>query len=210
RSCPIYAGFDAFAKLSRTNVRHFLELCHLSIGSFPHAVSLPDFSVTIDSQAKAAFAASQKFRKEVSSSGDHGNRLLAVVNVLGKVFRLSQSRDSQSEAERTHFSILDEEMSGVAKTILDEAVKWSVLFEEPETKVKGNRYESNDYVLNPIYAPFFGISYNKGRKLEIQSRDANIILAGPVDQFTLLLRQYEKSWSLIRNDDQFDLDLGDM
>lgn len=210
RSCPIYAGFDAFAKLSRTNVRHFLELCHLSVGSFPRAVSLSDFSVTIDSQAKAAFAASQKFRKEVSGSGDHGNRLLAVVNVLGKVFRLSQSRESQSEAERTHFSILDEEMSGVAKIILDEAVKWSVLFEEPETKVKGNRYESSDYVLNPIYAPFFGISYNKGRKLEIQSRDANIILAGPVDQFTLLLRQYEKSWSVIRNDDQFDLDLGDI
>lgn len=210
RSCPIYAGFDAFAKLSRTNIRHFLELCHLSIGSFSDGTSLSDFSVTIDSQAKAAFAASQKFRKEVSGSGDHGNRLLAVVNVLGKVFRLSQSRESQSEPERTHFSILDEETSGAAKTILDEAVKWSVLFEEPETKVKGNRYESNDYVLNPIYAPFFGISYNKGRKLEIQSREANTILAGPVDQFTLLLRHYEKTWSVIRNDDQFDLDLGGM
>lgn len=210
RSCPIYAGFDAFAKLSRTNVRHFLELCHLSIGSFSGGSSLSDFSVTIDCQARAAFAASQKFRKEVSGSGDHGNRLLAVVNVLGKVFRLSQARESQSEAERTHFSILDEEMSGLAKTILDEAVKWSVLFEEPETKVKGNRYESNDYVLNPIYAPFFGISYNKGRKLEIQSRDANTILAGPIDQFTLLVKQYEKTWFFVRNDDQFDLDLGDM
>jgi hypothetical protein len=93
--------------------------------------------------------------------------------------------------------------------VLDEAVKWSVLFEEPETKVKGSRYESNDYVLNPIYAPYFGLSYNKGRKLEINSLDANIILAGPIDQFTRLLRQYERKWELAPNDDQLDLDLGE-
>ncbi len=209
RSCPIYAGFDAFAKLSRTNVRHFLELCHLSVGSFPSGQRLSEYTVSIDDQAKAAFTASQKFRKEVSGSGDQGNRLLAVVNVLGKLFRMSQARYSQSEAERTHFSILHEEVSGASKIVLDEAVKWSVLFEEPETKVKGSRYESNDYVLNPIYAPYFGLSYNKGRKLEINSLDANIILAGPIDQFTRLLRQYERKWELAPNDDQFDLDLGE-
>lgn len=207
RSCPVYAGFDAFAKLSRTSVRHFLELCHLSIGSYAQSRQLSDFSVSIDAQARAAFSASQKFRKEVTGNGDQGNRLLAVVNVLGKLFRLSQARLSQSEAERTHFSILDEEVVGNSKSVLDEAVKWSVLFEEPETQVKGNRYESNDYVLNPIYAPFFGISFNKGRKLEIRSRDADVILSGPIEQFTLLLRQYEKKWVIASNEDQFEFDL---
>lgn len=207
RSCPVYAGFDAFAKLSRTSVRHFLELCHLSIGTYSQSRRLGDFNVAVDVQAKAAFSASQKFRKEVTGNGDQGNRLLAVVNFLGKLFRLSQARPSQSEAERTHFSILDDGVTGDSRSLLDEAVKWSVLLEEPETKVKGNRYESNDYVLNPIYAPFFGISFNKGRKLEIQSRDADVILSGPIEQFTQLLRQYEKKWAIVSNEDQFEFDL---
>jgi hypothetical protein len=209
RSCPIYAGFDAFTKLSKTNVRHFLELCYLSVGGAAKVDDLSDFCVPIDTQAKAAFAASQKFRKEVSGSGDHGNRLLTIVNILGKIFRLSQGRESQSEAERTHFSVIEGEVEGLAKTVLDEAIKWSVLFAEPETKVKVNRYESSDYVLNPIYAPFFGISFNKGRKLEIQISDANAILTGRIEELTVLLRRYEKNWSVNESDVQFSMQFGD-
>lgn len=206
RSCPIYAGFDAFTKLSGTNVRHFLELCHLSIGSFSPDDRLSEFSVSIDKQAEAAFRASRKFRDQVSSCGDHGNRLLALVNFLGRLFRLSQGRYSQSEAERTHFAIPDEEISPQAREVLSEAIKWSILFETPETKVKANRYESSEYVLNPIYAPFFGLSYNKGRKLEIKSAEAEIIFTGRVENFTSLLRQYEKLW-IADGKDQMLLDL---
>lgn len=206
KPCPMYAGFEAFAKLSGTSSRYFLELCHLSIGVFTSKQSLEQFSVSVDEQADAAFTASRKFRNEVSGCGDQGNRLLAVVNFLGKLFRLSQARFSQSEAERTHFSILNEELSGESKEVLREAVKWSVLFEMPETKVKTNRYESKDYVLNPIFAPFFGLSYNKGRKLELQSAHAKTMLAGPIDEFTQLLRQYEGKWAVVP-DDQLHLEL---
>lgn len=206
RPCPIYAGFNAFIKLSGTNVRYFLELCHLSIGTIFPQNSLLEFSVPIDTQAEAAFRASRKFREEVASCGNNGGRLLALVNLLGKLFRLSQGRYSQSESERTHFSILDEEISVQAREVLSEAIKWSILFETPETKVKANRYESSEYILNPIYAPFFGLSYNKGRKLELQSGEAEVILTGRVDEFTQLLRQYEKSWS-VDIADQMTLDL---
>ena len=196
RPCPIYSGFNAFTKLAGTNVRYFLELCHLSIGSILPQNSLQEFSVPIDTQAAAAFRASRKFREEVASCGNQGSRLLALVNLLGKLFRLSQGRYYQSECERTHFSILDEEISTQAREVLREAIKWSVLFETSETKVKANRYESSEYILNPIYAPFFGLSYNKGRKFELQSGEAEAMLTGRVDEFTQLLRQYEKSWSV--------------
>lgn len=207
RPCPIYAGFDAFTKLSGTNVRYFLELCHLSIGGILPTIGLQEFFVPIDTQADAAFRASRKFREEVASSGNQGGRLLALVNFLGKLFRLSQGRYSQSESERTHFSIVDEELSSRAREVLREAIKWSVLIETPETKVKANRYESSEYILNPIYAPFFGLSYNKGRKLELQSGEAEAMLTGRVEEFTQLLRQYEKSWSSDSGDQlSFDLE----
>lgn len=206
RACPLYAGFDSFIKLSRTNVRHFLELCHLSIGSFDPKGGFKNFSIPVDLQAEAAFRASRNFKEEVSGCGDMGNRLLSIVNFLGRLFRLSQSRPSQSEPERTHFSITNEEVSMRAQGVLGEAIKWSVLFKEPESKVKGVRYESNEYILNPIYAPFFGISYNKGRKLEIPSGQADVLLVGGTDGFTKLLQQYERQWASSISD-QFSLDL---
>lgn len=195
RPCLLYSGFDVFVKLSRTNVRHFLELCHLSIGNFNPTINFLEFSVPLADQAEAAFNASRNFKEEVSGSGDMGNRLLSIVNFLGKLFRLSQGRPSQSEPERTHFSITNEEVSPEIQKVLDEAIKWSVLFKEPESKVKGVRYESSEYILNPIYAPFFGISFNKGRKLEIPCKQAEVMFIGNIEGFTDLLKQYEKQWS---------------
>jgi hypothetical protein len=201
RPCPIYAGFNAFVSISSTNVRHFLELCHTSIGKFDSSCDFSKFCVPIEDQAKAAFKTSLAFKDEVAGSGDMGNRLLSIVNFLGKLFRLSQGRPSQSEAERTHFCIINDQISDSAQSILNEAIKWSVLFQDPESKVKGIRYESSEYILNPIYAPFFGISYNKGRKLEISGHQAETIFTGNVDDFTKLLRQYEKQWA-INNSEQ--------
>lgn len=206
RPCPIYAGFDAFVSISSTNVRHFLELCHTSIGKFDSTCDFSKFYISIENQAKAAFKTSLAFKDEVAGSGDMGNRLLSIVNFLGKLFRLSQGRPSQSEAERTHFCIINDQISDNAQNILNEAIKWSVFFEEPESKVKSVRYESSEYVLNPIYAPFFGISYNKGRKLEISGHQAETIFNGNIDDFTKLLRQYEKQWA-INNHDQYTLSL---
>lgn len=206
RPCPIYAGFDAFVSISSTNVRHFLELCHTSIGKFDSTCDFSKFYISIESQAKAAFKTSLAFKEEVAGSGDMGNRLLSIVNFLGKLFRLSQGRPSQSEAERTHFCIINDQISNDAQNILNEAIKWSVFFEDPESKVKGVRYESSEYVLNPIYAPFFGISYNKGRKLEISGNQAETMFTGNVNDFTKLLRQYEKQWA-INSPEQYTLGL---
>lgn len=206
RNCPIYAGFDNFIKLSKTNVRHFLELCHQSVDLMDEKASFDRLEVPIHCQADAAFRVSRNMKEEVSGCGDTGNRLMSIVNLLGKLFRLSQYRLSQSEPERTHFSIIQDEISPDAQKILDEAIKWSVLFKMPESKVKGTRYESSEYLLNPIYAPFFGISYNKGRKLEIPYNKAEMIFTGSVEDFTELLRTYERDW-LSDTSDQLQLDL---
>ena len=41
-------------------------------------------------------------------------------------------------------------------SFIAEAVKWSVLFEEAETKQKQEFVpDTQEYVLNPIYAPYF-------------------------------------------------------
>ena len=210
RPCPIYAGFDAFIALSKPNVRHFLELCSRSVGSFDPAIDFETFCIPINDQAKAAFKVSSAFKEEVAGCGDKGNRLLSIVNFLGKLFRLSQGRRSQSEPERTHFCIVNSEPSKDMQNILDEAIKWSVFFEANESKVKGIRYESKEYILNPIYAPFFGLSYNKGRKLELSYNDANLMLTGTSSDFSAILKSYEKHWKIDgATSEQYNFNLND-
>ena len=208
RPCPVYAGFDAFRALSKTNVRHFVELCNLAIGQRDSTEDFSMFTISIDDQAQAALKASRLFKNEVAGCGDLGNRLLSIVNVLGKLYRLSQGRPSQSEPERTQFSIINSEVSELANQVLSEAVKWSVFFEEPESKVKGTRYESKEYILNPIFAPFFGLSHNKGRKLEMPAPQAELMLTGGIQDYTGLLRTYERNWTIVE-DEQLTLGLED-
>lgn len=194
RACPVYSGFKAFVLLSQPNTRHFLELCHSAVIDSKFSGSIVDFSIPIDVQARAARHASSLFLDEIPGAGDHGNRLHTMVATLGQIFQLSQQRPSQSEAERTHFSLPSEALSASEQLILDEAVKWSVLFEHEETKVKNARFQSYEYVLNPIYAPHFGISYRKGRKLEMQEAQGHFLLKGNQTQLSSLIQGYRRSW----------------
>jgi hypothetical protein len=198
RPCVLYAGFDNFLKLSRGNARHFLELCHQSIvdSGFTAENLSP---ITLEKQALAAHNASAYALRGVQSAGN-GDRLYSVVSTLGQIFKASQSRPSQSEPERTHFSISDGELSKESKGVLNECIKWSVLYSNPETKVKSARFESEEYILNPIFAPHFRISFNKGRRLEIPYPDAELVLLGSKDDLSSLLKRYANSWELTELD----------
>ena len=80
---------------------------------------------------------------------------------------------------------------------LREATKWSVLFEEPATKTKDFFSPlSVDYVLNPIYAPYFHISYRKKRKLELTTDDLICLIRGSYDSVTALIKKYSRAWSV--------------
>lgn len=198
RPCLAYAGFASFLKLSRYNVRHFLELCHVSMQSKDDRNA--QGSVTPAAQAQAARNASAMFVKETQGSGDHGNRLYLIVNTLGQIFRLSQQRPSQSEPEKTHFSIVNDVPDEEAQSILRECVKWSVLIASRETKIKDARLETNEYIFNPIYAPYFGISPNKGRRLELSATLAKALLVGQRDELDELVRHFKKAWGVAEAD----------
>lgn len=197
RTCPIYSGFDTFCHMAHGNVRHFLELCHKALAIGPPAV---DVSISVRIQAEAASQVAATLLPEVRSFGRLGNDLHTFLLRLGRLFALSQQRPSQSEPERTHFTIRggEDAIDERGKELLSEAVKWSVLFEEKETKVKDAiAAPAVDYVLNPIYAPYFQISYRKGRKLELTGEEFGILSSGKAKQFRdELYRRFTEGWDL--------------
>ena len=197
RACPIYSGFDTYCHMAKGNVRHFLELCYKA---FSTSRGTPQEGLSAKRQAEAACQVAANLLPEVRSFGRLGNDLHSFLLRLGRLFALSQRRTSQSEPERTHFAIRDGEVSigEHGKRLLAEAVKWSVLFEERETKVKlVGTPQVVDYVLNPIYAPYFHISYRKGRKLELTSSDFTILSSGSANDFKRkLFARLRKNWEV--------------
>lgn len=197
RACPLYSGFDTFCRMARGNLRHFFELCYKTISSLPPTrESAPSSS----HQSEAARQVAASLLPEVRSFGRLGNDLHSFLLRLGSLFALSQRRLSQSEPERTHFAIRggEEMIDQQSKNLLSEAVKWSVLFEEPETKAKSaDAPMMTDYVLNPIYAPYFHISYRKGRKLELTAPDFVVLSCGKFDEFKgRLYDRYRHAWRI--------------
>jgi hypothetical protein len=150
-------------------------------------------------QAESARSVSADQLGEIRSFGVLGNNLHTFVLRLGSLLSLSQQRLTQSEPERTHFSIQGGvgELTQQEQRLLSEAIKWSVLFEEKETKKKSSTDpEGIEYVLNPIYAPYFHISYRKRRRLELSRSDASTLFAGNYEEIKRLLRDYQRKWEI--------------
>lgn len=189
RLCPFYAGFDSFCSMSRGNIRHFLELCFQSIAHYGDDFFL-SHSVPIKEQSSAAKQVSSSMLNEIKSLGNKGNTLYTFVIRLGTIFEYCRNNPSQSEPEQNHFVITDN-ISSESNEFLSELEKWSVLYIDKITKVKGDEF-GVEYILNPIYSYYFNISYRKKRRIMLNGSDFQRIAFGDLNDFTRVLNRFNK------------------
>jgi hypothetical protein len=189
----LYAGFERFCQLARPSLRYFQELCHVTLLLAFQRADRDDIEpVSHKHQAQAARQVSDAMFEDVPQLGLHGEKLREMVRRLGALFDAFNRRAGQSEPEINHFSIDESDKAGLseaAQQILKEARTWSVLYEEPDTKNKSD-YDiaQSDWVLNRIYAPHFGISYRKRRKVTLKAGQVNAILCQSSLLFDALLK----------------------
>lgn len=197
RPCPFYAGFQTFVALSRGNIRHFIELCNAAI--VRSKIQQDDLYVDIQTQSIATRAASEDILNESPTYGRLGSRLRAFIYNLGHIFEYSHMRKTQSESEINHFSIRGgySVLSDNDTNFLSEAEKWGVLYKQKSTKDKSDSNpDSVEWILNPIYAPFFFISYRKKRKLELSSDQFRILHSGSQEERANLEKSFRMKWDL--------------
>ncbi|KOY01762.1 ORC-CDC6 family AAA ATPase [Pseudomonas nunensis] len=201
KDCLLYAGFGRFCGLSKPNLRYFQELCHkalLEASANGEISESTELAVSTRTQASAAFSVSTKLLDEVERAGTNGKKLHSMIMRLGAIFESSQRRPGQSEPEVNHFSINDSQRVSLdpdVELLIKDGLMWSVLYETSDTKNKSD-YDimQNDYVPNPIFAPYFGISYRKKRKLSLSASEVNTLYAGSGEQFKALLKDYIDKW----------------
>jgi hypothetical protein len=152
----------------------------------------------LNEQSTAARQASVEFLADIRSFGEIGNQLYTFVLGLGSLFALAHNQLAQSEPERCHFSLRDGlPITGKFSRFIEEAQKWSVLFEERETKQKdSNQPESLEYILNPIYSPYFRISYRKRRRLELSNAELATLIEEDYSSVSELLKKKSRLWAI--------------
>lgn len=182
--CPIYSGFDTFCTMANNNLRHFLILSYKAL----EIAELRDENVeiiSIETQVRAAYEAADQLIREIKTFGALGEQLRMFVLRLGNIFRMLQANPAMSEPEQNQFTI----NSGRARNheesnFIYEAIKYALIIEKLETKTKGViGSDMVDYQLNPIYSPYFQISYRRKRKIEISSEEFCTLAFGTEDEY---------------------------
>ena len=200
--CPLYSGFEAFITMSKDNIRYFLELCFKSLTK----VDNDKLTVQPENQAIAVCSVSETMFREIKSLGNRGNELYTFALRLGTYFEEARKAITQSEPEQNHFNIKDN-ITNENQDLLDELVKWSVLYEYKLTKQK-NTESGFEYLLNPIYSPCFTISYRKKRRLPISNGELYILAKGTEKEFENFLankfkkRKKNHNKNYLRNDQE--------
>lgn len=185
RICPIYSGFDTFFVMANNNLRHFLILCYKAL-EFAELNDETSEGISTETQARAAYEAADQLIREIKTFGAQGERLRMFVLRLGNVFRALQATPQMSEPEQNQFSLNSGHrvLSDHETDFISEAKKYGIITEQLETKTKGPiGSDIVDYQLNPIYSPYFQISYRRKRKIDMSVEDFHIIALGTEDEF---------------------------
>ncbi|MGE4340814.1 MAG: hypothetical protein AB7E55_33410 [Pigmentiphaga sp.] len=190
RECPLYSGFETLCTMSNNNLRNFLILCYktLEVAELRDQPNAP-YSVSI--QCRAAYDASEQLIKEIRTFGRFGEPLRMFVLRLGNIFRALQASPPMSEPEQNQFTINSgaRPLNEAEQEFIAEALRYGILVEKLETKSKsGVGQDIVDYQLNPIYAPYFQISYRRKRKLEISVEQFHTLVMGNENEYKALAR----------------------
>lgn len=211
KTATYYGGFNRFIKMSKNNIRHFLELAHQSIiqleQNTEHILELEHFKISVEMQSIAAKKTSTiEIDRKIQDLGKYGITLQTIVERLGKIFLLSQKRRTQSEPELIQFSItfykdnkyISSEDEQKIKMLIKEAKMWSVLIEKRNTKIKDPNADNslNEYHLHPIVSPYFGISPRQKRKLDLSYEDLKIIFLDEEKDYQTFYNKLAKKWNV--------------
>lgn len=190
RECPLYSGFETLCTMSNNNLRNFLILCYKTL-EVAELRDQPDPPYAVSIQCRAAYDASEQLIKEIRTFGRFGEPLRIFVLRLGNIFRALQASPTMSEPEQNQFTINSggRSLNEDELDFLAEALRYGILVEQLETKSKsGVGQDIVDYQLNPIYAPYFQISYRRKRKLEISVEQFHTLVMGHENEYKALAR----------------------
>ena len=179
-----YCGFDTFVKLANGNARTVLEILHYAFGDYDEMAGGKYGTISIKRQTDAVNKVAELSFLQIDYIPVNGYRVKSLANALGNLFAEVMQDGRARKFETNSFSIkattmLTREQTDELIDVLHDATVWGILIPFKATKIKNPGdivFDGKDYMLHPILAPFFKISYRKKQKCELRDEDVYFML----------------------------------
>lgn len=177
-----YCGFDTIIKLSNSNTRTVLEILHYAFGELSDLEKIYK-RISVKRQTAAINRVAESSFEQIDYIPFNGYKAKNLANALGNLFAEFIKDPRAKKFEVNSFSItvskMKNEQTEELKAILRDAVVWGVLIPSKANKIKNKGdivFDGRDYMLHPIFAPYFKISYRKRQKCELRDVDVYSML----------------------------------
>lgn len=172
-----YSGWNTYLKLANGNIRYLLELVNAAFLLYKEAVDSDSskiektektIPISHEIQTQAAINIGSKNLSELEGLSVNGAKLKKLLLGLGRVFQVFAGNPSGHAPEVNQFHIRDNIINKQVDTILNQAVMHLALIRQSGNKL-GTPTDTKDYdyMIHPIFSPYFVFSYRKKRKFLI-------------------------------------------
>lgn len=191
-----YAGLNQIIGLSGNNIRVFLDFCQNIVAEWL-AGETQELPIPYVVQDKAIHRQAEILRQNLYSAARSPNEVNKLLERFGRLCELVHKSPRQSEPEINHFSIKGELISTADRKKLNTWLEHS-WYEGALRQLPGNKQKSLqdlrsvDWQLAPWFAPLFGISTRRKKKLELAADEVKILFTGTDAAWNKVFNQHKQ------------------
>lgn len=187
-----YSGWDVYLALCEGNIRYLLELVHSALLLHDEEGGEPLSPISPEVQTRAAQAVGRKNLSELEGLSVDGARLTKLLLSLGRVFGVLAVSPAGHTPEANQFHLREEQVSesdGKAIDLLKHSVMHLALVRYAGSKLLDERdTKAYDYMIHPIFAPFFVFSHRKKRKILLSTANLLSLVDKPREGIDAVLK----------------------
>ncbi len=195
-----YCGWKTFVMLSAGNIRYLLQLVINSLITHAKEDKQLDQKISPKCQTNVAMEVGKKNLMELEGLSTQGAQLMKLVLGMGQVLHEMAIQGEGHAPEITQFEMAysksTKKMGIEVSEMLNNAVMHLALLRTSGTKLGSpGATKDFDYMLHPIFAPFFVYSHRKKRKFTISPDDLLGIIDSPPKAIKRILAKQNRETS---------------
>jgi hypothetical protein len=194
-----YCGWNVFCLLAAGNIRFLLELVDEALARQLAENTETSIPVTPENQTKAAQDTGNKNLRELEGLALSGAKLTRLLLGLGRVFQVMAEDPVGHTPEVNQFHLSsangDADLRNRVEGLLAEGVMHLAL-----VRYRGSKLQEEsdirqwDFAVHPIFAPFFGFSHRRKRKIELSDIELLGLIEAPSDTIKSILTEQHRTF----------------
>jgi hypothetical protein len=194
-----YCGWNVFCHLAAGNIRFLLELVDEALARQLADETEPRVPITPENQTRAAQETGNKNLRELEGLALSGARLTRLLLGLGRVFQVMAENPVGHTPEVNQFHLGtangDSAVHTRAEELLTEGVMHLALIRYRGSKLQEDSdIRQWDFAVHPIFAPFFGFSHRRKRKIQLSDAELVGLIETPSPTIKAILADQKRTF----------------